>query len=390
MKTSNAVSLVTIHVSLFTILLAPSAFAQGNLAPPGAPAPTMKTLDQIEPRTPIKQASLPFTINASGSYYVTENLSVASGNAITINASGVTLDLTGFTITSSSATAAGSAVLINSGLHDISILNGHIVGGVTYNGTSFSTGPGFQTGINYTGTNPGNVRVSGVSVAGCSLTGIELGFEYSNVVDHCTVRVVGGQGIHAGAVSDATAYQCGSNGINAITASGCYGTTTASARGVYSDTAVNCVGVSVSGVGLDSITASSCYGSSNDGTGLNATSAESSFGMSGGGFGILATNAHGCYGLSSSAQGIRATAVSDCYGQSDVNVGVLATNAATNCYGKSDSSYGLSTGGTAIGCYGFSTSGTGLNASVAIGCGGSGSPAVFATHKYLSGIGPDS
>jgi len=36
----------------------PTVFAQGGLAPPGAPTPTMKTLAQIEPRTPI--SSLPF------------------------------------------------------------------------------------------------------------------------------------------------------------------------------------------------------------------------------------------------------------------------------------------------------------------------------------------
>ena len=126
------------------LLLLSLAFSQGSLTPPAAPAPTMKTLDQMEPRTPIKQASLPFTINASGSYYVTENLSVASGNAITINANGVTLDLTGFTITSTSATAAGSAVLLNSGLHDVSILNGHIVGGVTYNGSFFQHRPRYS------------------------------------------------------------------------------------------------------------------------------------------------------------------------------------------------------------------------------------------------------
>jgi hypothetical protein len=41
--------------------------AQGSLTPPpGAPAPTMKTLDQIEARTPISSA--PFTISAPGSY----------------------------------------------------------------------------------------------------------------------------------------------------------------------------------------------------------------------------------------------------------------------------------------------------------------------------------
>jgi hypothetical protein len=30
-----------------------TAFAQGSLTPPGAPAATMKTLAQIEPRTPV-------------------------------------------------------------------------------------------------------------------------------------------------------------------------------------------------------------------------------------------------------------------------------------------------------------------------------------------------
>ncbi len=344
----------------------------------------MKSLDQIEPRTPITQASLPFTINASGSYYVTENLSVASGNAITINANGVTLDLTGFTITSTSAAAAGSAVLVNSGLHDISILNGHIVSGVTYNGSSFSSGPGFQTGITYTGTNPVNVLVSRVSVAGCTGTGIELGFEYSNTVDHCTVRVVGGQGIHGGAVSDSTAYQCGSNGINAITASGCYGTTTASARGVYSDTAINCLGISVSGPGLDSITASACYGGSTGGTGLTASTAIGCYGSSNAGIGLNADNASNSSGTSSSNTGLSATNASNCTGRSSSFTGLHATQSATNCYASTQTgsetalyastatfSYG-ETNGSGIGLYGY----------IVIGC--SGFPSVSSPNKYLS------
>src|SRR4051812_49280805 len=96
-----------------------SAFGQGGLTPPGAPAPTMKTLDQIEARTLI--SAVPFTIDASGSYYLTNNVSVTTGDAITIAASGVVLDLNGFTITSTAASANGTAILINSGLHDITI-----------------------------------------------------------------------------------------------------------------------------------------------------------------------------------------------------------------------------------------------------------------------------
>ena len=48
-------------LGLFVLLLAAvfnaslsTVFAQGSLTPPGAPAPTMKTLAQIEPRTPIR------------------------------------------------------------------------------------------------------------------------------------------------------------------------------------------------------------------------------------------------------------------------------------------------------------------------------------------------
>jgi len=40
-------------------------YGQGSLTPPGTPAPTMKTLAQIEPRTPI--SFLPVTLSQPGS-----------------------------------------------------------------------------------------------------------------------------------------------------------------------------------------------------------------------------------------------------------------------------------------------------------------------------------
>jgi hypothetical protein len=56
--------------------------AQGSLTPPGAPAPTMKTLAQIEPRTPISSA--PFTITVSG-YAGISVYSLYTGNIIVKN-----------------------------------------------------------------------------------------------------------------------------------------------------------------------------------------------------------------------------------------------------------------------------------------------------------------
>ncbi len=73
------------------------AFSQGSLTPPGGPAPTMKTLAQVEPRTPL--ASLPVTITNAGSYYLTTNLVGVSGqNGINLNTDDVTLDLNGFAL----------------------------------------------------------------------------------------------------------------------------------------------------------------------------------------------------------------------------------------------------------------------------------------------------
>lgn len=94
MKTSNTIRSLLV---LAAALAAPSLFGQGAITPSGAPAPMMKTLAQIEPRTPI--SALPFTITNSGSYYVTGHLTgVSNSHGILILANDVTLDLGGFTL----------------------------------------------------------------------------------------------------------------------------------------------------------------------------------------------------------------------------------------------------------------------------------------------------
>jgi hypothetical protein len=308
-------SIIPIEAALLLLAfsLQPLALrAQGSLTPPGAPAPTMKSLSQIEPRTPISSA--PFIISASGSYYLTTNLNVTSGNAITINANQVTLDLNGFTLSSVEASPTGVGILLaNTPVNsDITIRNGHITGSVTNNGDIYS-GHGFVSGISYTANPPNNVRVSDVSVSGCLTNGIFLSFA-SSTVESCTVQTVGGVGIDASVVSHSTALSCGYFGILADTISDCHGESYGIGSGVYA------------------------YGSVNN-----------SYGYSAGSSGIYAANANNCYGYS------------------NIGTGVTA-NIANNCYGFSVSGYGIYVSGSAIGCYGQSTSSVGIFARIANSC----------------------
>jgi hypothetical protein len=117
---------VVLTLSLFSFLLPTSSFAQGSLTPPGAPAPTMKSLDQIEPRTPI--SSLPFTISSPGNYYLTRSLTPSAGGGITINASFVTLDLNGFTLLAGNNAADTAGIVVGGTQADVVIRNGTISG----------------------------------------------------------------------------------------------------------------------------------------------------------------------------------------------------------------------------------------------------------------------
>lgn len=97
-------------------LCAIAAFAStalGQLTPPPGPVePTMKTLDEVEPSTPLSQDTTPgdadslFRITHSGHYHLTGNVNTVNLHAIEIHAPRVTLDLRGFTINVSGQYAA--------------------------------------------------------------------------------------------------------------------------------------------------------------------------------------------------------------------------------------------------------------------------------------------
>jgi hypothetical protein len=314
-----AIALSTLNPQLST------CFAQGSLTPPGTPAPTMKTLAQIEARTPISSA--PFTLSASGSYYLTTNLTVSSGNAITITANNVTLDLNGFTIRSTAVAAAGTAILLSGGSASIAIYHGHISSGVTNTAAGVFGGGGFANGIYYSGNAPDNVRVKDVSVAGVLNYGIHLHTGNSTTVEFCTVAVAGFDGIEANNVSDSTARNCGSFGINAVTANNCSGDSVGN-TGINATTANNCSGTSSgSGTGLYANNAINCYGtSSGSGYGLNATTANNCVGQSSSGYGVFVTIANNCYGSSSSGTGLYAFIASVCHGSTTSGTALSATH----------------------------------------------------------------
>lgn len=110
-------------------LLCGVIFGQGPLTPPGAPTPTMKSLDQVRStgiainatNTP-PDASTLFVISSPGSYYLTGNLTgAATKSGIAVAADNVSIDLNGFTMTGNSGI---TAIIVTSARKNITISNG--------------------------------------------------------------------------------------------------------------------------------------------------------------------------------------------------------------------------------------------------------------------------
>ena len=167
--------------------VADASSAETSLTPPGAPAPVLRSLDQIEPRTPISE---PCIITQPGSYYLTGNITTTS-YGITIRTNNVTLDLMGYTLSGDRGASDygiwvdGSSTAIRSGV-------------CIRNGTVSTFGYGVLLG-NARGCRLENIACTTNLNHGIYLRG-DSGICKDNILRHC-LSIANGFGIVLGATS---------------------------------------------------------------------------------------------------------------------------------------------------------------------------------------------
>lgn len=235
----------TILLPLLTVICQPATLhAQGSLTPPGAPAPTMKSLDQIEARTPVDATHTPgsgtnlFVITQPGSYYLTGNISgVPNKNGINIETNNVTLDLNGFQLNGNGSASLAAIVVgsvVQPEFHGITVCNGTIENWGLCGVEAFCTESKFANLLitSVTLNNPGrndsgfaalSVRdrnlVSGCTINNCPHGIVGITTSDDSIITDCTANFNGGIGI-LGFGDSCSIIRCtarGNSGIGIVT-----------------------------------------------------------------------------------------------------------------------------------------------------------------------------
>ncbi len=228
----------------------------------------MKTLDQVQPRTPVDSTNTPgdasnkFIINTPGSYYLTGNVvGVSAKHGISIQADNVTLDLNGFAVRITGSTTM-NGIDVPSPQANIIVRNGVI--------------RNWKNGVNAPSAT--SSRYENLNVA--SNSGVGLSLSAGVLVKDCVVTNNGGDGIDVG--SDATVIDCVSrlNSGNGIVLAGaglvnhCVADACGFAGILVSATQANINSCEISGnsVGISStwegVTVTGCDVSANAGSGI--------------------------------------------------------------------------------------------------------------------------
>jgi parallel beta-helix repeat protein len=322
LKPTYIITAVLCGLSLSTQL----SLGQGSLTPPGPPAPTMKTLAQIEPRTPIDH--LPFTISQPGSYYLTTNLTANPGG-LGIWASGVTLDLMGFEVNGEGGSAAGIGTL--PGVANICIRNGSVRGWST-------------DGIDLSGAR--NSLLQDLRVSENFGNGILVGT--GGVVRSCSASFNNGDGIvgsEACSILDCVALTNNANGIRT------------GAAGVVR----HCSAMSNGGIGVMTdrgTTINDCSASFNGSSGIKADSGSTLTGCS-----AYLNKSHGITDYSG-VLGTPGLAIANCAATYNGQDGFLLSNgsAVKQCLAKGNKLHGIETyyGSTITDCSANDNKGTGI------------------------------
>jgi hypothetical protein len=320
------------------------AIAQGPLTPPPGPDPsigpanavtpgglpqaTMKTLHQVEPRTAIPASTSGVVIGQSGAYYLTGNIEVADGAGVSIGASGVTLDLNGFSIISTNASPDNGdhGIALGSNVKNITIRNGVICGG----GTSGK----FRFGIGHLAfTSSTNVTVADVTSSDTTQWGIALDPGSNSRVERCLVQTDGITGaIQAGLIADCSVI---GGSVYGRIVKGCSATTPGTS-GIVADVVENCYATSA-------------------GTAIQAKCLVNSYGTGGGNNDVISAGvAQNVWaeGGSGNGDGIEATVLSNGFGKRQ------------NDLAGTSSGHGINTN-VVVAANGIASNGAGVNAQLA-------------------------